>query len=90
MVYIFDIPASRQSRYDNLVTSFKREYGRFYDERLHINSYLAAPGQGWSQLQSVLDVRSMITQVRNDHGNRLDPRSMPFTASPASIRTEKA
>lgn len=56
IVYIFDIPASRQSRYDNLVTSFKREYGRFYDERLHINSYLAAPGQGWSQLQSVLDV----------------------------------
>ena len=73
MVYIFDIPASRQSRYENLVTSFKREYGRFYDEQLHINSYLVAPGQGWSQLQSSLDVRSMIAQVRNIHGNRLDP-----------------
>ena len=73
IVYILYIPASRQSRYDNLVTSFKREYGRFYDEQLHINSNLVAPGQGWSQLQSSLDVRSMIAQVRNIHGNRLDP-----------------
>ncbi len=72
MVYIFDNSASRQSRYDNLVTSFKREYGRFYDEKLYVNSHLAEPGEGWSQLQSGLDLRSMIAQVRDDHGNRHD------------------
>jgi len=73
LVYIFDDRASRESRYDDLVTSFKRDYGKFYDENLSINSSLAAPGLGWSQLQGDLNVRDMIAQVRNDHGNRLDP-----------------
>lgn len=72
MVYIFDDPANRQSRYEELITSFKRQYGKFYDEDLLINSQLEPPGQGWSQLPSGLDVRSMISQVSGDHGQQLD------------------
>lgn len=73
LVYIFDNTATRQSRYDELVTSFKREYLRFYNENLPINSSLSPPDPNWGQLQGGLDVRSMIAQVRNDHGQRLDP-----------------
>lgn len=72
LVYIFDNTATRQSRYDELVTSFKREYLRFYNENLPINSSLSPPDPNWGQLQGGLDVRSMIAQVRNDHGQRLD------------------
>jgi hypothetical protein len=73
LVYIFDNTALRKSRYDELITSFKREYLRFYNENLPINSSLAAPDPNWVQLQGGLDVKSMIAQVRNDQGQRLDP-----------------
>lgn len=73
LVYIFDNTATRQSRYDELVTSFKREYLRFYNEKLPINSSLSPPDPNWARLQGGLDVKSMIAQVRNDHGQRLDP-----------------
>lgn len=73
IVYIFDHPSTRQSRYDELVSSFKREYLKFYNENLSINASLAPPDPTWGQLQGALDVRSMIAQVRNDSGTRLDP-----------------
>lgn len=73
IVYIFDKPETRQARYEELVTSFKREYVKFYGENLSINSSLTAPDPSWSQLKSSLDVKNMITQVRNDNGIRLDP-----------------
>lgn len=73
LVYIFDNTASRMLRYNELVTSFKREYLKLYNENLPINSSLAAPGQNWGQLQGGLDVKSMIAQVRNAQGQRLDP-----------------
>jgi hypothetical protein len=46
---------------------------RLYNENLSINSSLAPPDPSWGQLQGGLDVKSMIAQVRNDHGQRLDP-----------------
>jgi hypothetical protein len=73
LVYIFDNIATRQSRYDELVTSFRREYFRFYNENLPINSSLAPPDPNWNRLQGGLDVMSMITQVRNVQGQRLAP-----------------
>lgn len=73
LVYIFDNTSLRMSRYDELITSFKREYFRFYNENLPINSSLAAPDPNWGQLQGGLDVKSMIAQVRNDQGQRLEP-----------------
>jgi hypothetical protein len=73
LVYIFDKPATRQSRYEELVTSFKREYARLYNEQLSINDRISQPDPSWSQLPGGLDVKSMIAQVRNDQGNRLDP-----------------
>lgn len=73
LVYIFYNSSTRQSRYEELVTSFKREYRKFYNENLPINSHLAPPDPNWDQLHGGIDVKSMITQVRNDHGQRLDP-----------------
>jgi hypothetical protein len=73
LVYIFDDIALRQSRYDELITSFKRDYGRLYNENLAINSSLAPPNQNWTRLQGGLNVNSMITRVRNNHGQRLAP-----------------
>ncbi|WP_216920267.1 hypothetical protein [Synechococcus sp. CCAP 1479/9] len=73
LVYILDERSSRPSRHGNLVTLFKRDYCKFNYENSVVNCSLAPPGQGWSQIQGCLDVRSMITQVRIDQGNRLEP-----------------
>lgn len=89
LVYIFDNTATRQSRYEELVTSFRREYLRFYNENLPINSSLPPPDPHWAQLQGGLNVKSMITQVRNDHGKRLDPLYSSI-ASLASTRMARA
>jgi hypothetical protein len=73
IVYIFDNTALRDSRYRELIISFKREYLKFYRENLPINSSLVTPDPSWGQLQGGINVRSMIDQVRNDQGQKLDP-----------------
>ncbi len=71
--YIFGEPAVRSVRYEEFVNSFKRDYLKLYNENLLPQKALLEPADpNWAALHAALDVKSMLTQLRNDHGDRLD------------------
>lgn len=72
ITYIFDDPAQRQNRYDELVDSFKKEYLKLHNEQLSINSSLTQPNPTWKQLPPTPDVRTMLGRLQNSYGNKLD------------------
>lgn len=72
ITYIFDDAAQRQTRYSELVNSFKKEYLKLHNEQLTINSSLTHPDPTWNQLPKAPDVRTMLVRLRNADGNKLD------------------
>lgn len=71
--YIFDAPTTRGARYEEFVNSFKRDYLKLYNENLlPQKSNIEAANPAWAGLPAALDVKSMLAQLRNDHGDRLD------------------
>lgn len=72
LVYIFDDSSTRQSRYDELINSFKIQYLKLYNEGLSINASISTPDPNWKSLSGSLDVKSMLGKVKNAHGNKLD------------------
>jgi hypothetical protein len=73
LVYIFDDPAQRAARYQEKVEAFQREYGRFWNEP-HVpeRPQLEPAGAAWAGLPSPRDINTLLTQVVNDHGTRLN------------------
>lgn len=72
LLYIFDNPAKKLNRYEELVNSFKRDYGKLLNEQLLPNkNQLEAVDPAWSSLSRALDVNSMLAQITNDYGDRL-------------------
>ncbi|MDR7070964.1 hypothetical protein J2X02_003838 [Pseudoxanthomonas japonensis] len=72
LTYIFDDPAKRHARYEELVNSFKSEYLKLHNEQLPINAQLPQPDAAWQQLPRAPDVRSMLSRLQNAYGNKLD------------------
>jgi len=71
--YIFAERATRDARYEEFANGFKREYLKLYNEQLFPQKGSIEPADpNWAQLHSPLDVRSMLAQLKNDHGDRLD------------------
>lgn len=72
LVYIFDNPAHRQTRFGEKLTSFKREYGKFWNEKIVPGKTQMEPADpAWAALPRAMDVNSMLAQVKNDHDNNL-------------------
>jgi hypothetical protein len=73
ILYIFDDSTTTASRYDELINSFKREYGKLLndstlpDKHLFINA-----DPSWRSLPTGLDVNSMLAQIRNVAGDRMN------------------
>lgn len=73
LIYLFDDPAQKQARYDQLISSFKREYLKLTNEKmLPHKDQLEKADLSWSNLSKALDVNSMLAQIKNDYGDRLN------------------
>ena len=72
LIYIFDDPAQRKARFDEKLHAFKREYGKFWNEKLVPGKDQMEPADAsWAGLPKTKDVNSMLAQVKNDNGDRL-------------------
>jgi hypothetical protein len=86
LVYIFDDPNLRDSRFLEKTDSFKREYGKFWNEPMTPHKNLMEPADpSWVMLPKPKDTNSILAQVKNDHGNRLS--YLYFTYRIASFDT---
>jgi len=74
LMYVYDDSSLISARFDELLNSFKKDYAKLFNEpALPYKSQLEPPlSTNWSSLPSALDMKSMLAQVRNIHGQRLD------------------
>ena len=73
VIYIFDSDDDRASRYEEKLNAFRREYGKLWAEKIIPHrTEMDPPGTGWSSLQKPKDINSMLAQLKNDHGDRLN------------------
>lgn len=71
--YIFGSPATRKARYEEFVNSFKRDYLKLYNENIFPQkTSIEAADPSWKSLPPPLDVKSMLAQLQNDYGDKLD------------------
>lgn len=72
VVYIFDSAGDRATRYNEKLNSFRREYGKFWAEKIIPGKSQMEPAEAaWTSLPKPMDVNSMLAQVKNHHGDRL-------------------
>lgn len=73
LIYIFDDKSQRSARYDQKLNGFKREYSKFIADPLIPQNHKLEPADpSWSAVPKPMDVNSMLAQVKNDHGDRLN------------------
>lgn len=71
--YIFDSSATRTARYEEFVNSFKRDYVKLCNEKIFPQKASVEPADpSWASLPAALDVKSMLAQLKNNYGDRLD------------------
>jgi hypothetical protein len=73
IIYLFDDPAKTSDRYEELKNSFKKDYHKLLNEPLLPRKNELEPADpSWANLPRGLDVNSMLAQVKNDYGDRLN------------------
>lgn len=73
IIYLFDDPAETSNRYEALKNSFKDDYRKLLNEPfLPRKSELEPADPTWRNLPGLPNVNVMLTQVRNDYGDRLN------------------
>ena len=75
IIYIFEgkTKPSWNTRFDKYLDGFKLEYAKLYkDPDLPLKANIEPALQSWETLKKPMDIRSVLAQVRNIHGNRLD------------------
>ncbi|TDE43032.1 hypothetical protein [Vibrio alginolyticus] len=72
ILYLYDDPSKKNSRYDSLIDSFKKDYFKLMNEPMlnHKNDFEPAD-PAWKTITKDLDINSMLAQVKNDYGDRL-------------------
>lgn len=72
-LYIFDDNNEKNNRYEKLIDSFKRDYFKLTNEpMLPLKNQLEVADPSWQAITKGLDVSSMLAQVKNNRGDRLD------------------
>ncbi|EJU9689824.1 hypothetical protein V9J77_003368 [Vibrio cholerae] len=72
LIYIFDEPAQRKARFDEKVHAFKREYGKYWNELLASSKkQMESADPSWTSLSKPKDLNSMLSQIKNDKGDKL-------------------
>jgi hypothetical protein len=73
IIYLFDDPAQTVARYEELKNTFKDEYRKLLNEPMLPDKGTLEPADpSWKNLRGLPNVNSMLAQVRNVHGDRLD------------------
>ncbi|WP_018402892.1 hypothetical protein [Marinobacter gelidimuriae] len=73
LLYIFDDDNKKGDRYGELINSFKKDYLKLTNEpMLPHKDKLETADASWATLPNALNVNSMLAQVKNDRGERLD------------------
>lgn len=73
VIYLFDDFSKTASRYEELKNSFREDYRKLLNEpQLPHKNELEPADPTWKNLPGLPDVRSMLAQVKNDYGDRLD------------------
>lgn len=73
MLYIFDDDNEKNKRYEELINSFKKDYLKLTNEpMLPHKDRLEVANPSWAALPKTQNVNSMLAQVKNDFGKRLD------------------
>ena len=72
ILYLFDDSSQKNNRYNSLVDSFKKEYLKLMNEPMLPHKDKLEPADpAWSSIPRGLDINSMLTQLKNDYGDRL-------------------
>lgn len=73
LLYIFDDSTKRDIRYQELINSFKRDYYKLLNEQqLPHKDKLEPSNSTWGNTPKSMDVNSMLAQITNDYGDRLN------------------
>ena len=73
IVYIYEDSTQSACRFDALLNGFKKDYSKLLNEPdLPMKDKLEPAETGWANLPSPMDLRSMMAQVRNIQGTKLD------------------
>lgn len=73
LIYIFDNLSQKNYRYQNMINSFKCDYYKLLNEPLLPNKGQLEPANSaWSSLPQAMDISSMMAQIINDYGDRLN------------------
>lgn len=73
LIYIFDDSTQKNKRYQEVVKSFKRDYHKLMNEQLLPHKEQLEPTDStWSKLPKAMDINSMMAQIKNDYGDRLN------------------
>ncbi len=73
ILYLFDDPAETSNRYEALKNSFKEDYRKLLNEPLLPRKNELEPADPtWRHLPGLPNVNDMLTQLRNDYGDRLN------------------
>lgn len=75
LLYIFyeNNPSSWDSRFDEYMGKFKQEYLKMYNEPMLPNkNKIEPPDASWSGIKKPKDTRSILAQLHNDMGDKLD------------------
>lgn len=73
LLYIFDDAAKRTDRFQEKKDAFKREYAKLWNDPLVPRKAEMEPAaDGWAGLDRPKDMNTMLAQLRNDHGDRLN------------------
>jgi hypothetical protein len=73
IIYLFDNDAETANRYQELKNSFKREYAKLLNEpHLPRKAELEPADPLWINIPRGLDMNSVLAQIMNIHGNRLN------------------
>lgn len=73
IIYVFDDPSQAMVRFDKILDGFRNEYSKFFNDiEPKFQAQIEMSGSGWNKLPKPPDVKSMLAQVKNTFGARLD------------------
>lgn len=71
IIYIFDDKSTIDQRFDDLLTDFKSQYSKLYNEQELPKNGLEEPDPSWAKMKFKLDLKSMLDTSENDYQDKL-------------------
>ena len=73
LIYIFDNPYNSVARFESILNGFRRDYLKLFNSlNADFQSQIESADANWAALPGPPDLNSMLAQIRNTYGERLD------------------